>query len=46
VTFNPYAPPVMERLRVKRALENMIREMLADKNGGFTFAFRYRISQE
>ena len=33
VTFNPFAPPVRERLRVKWALENMIHEMLAGMNG-------------
>lgn len=33
VTYNPFAPPVQERLRVKNALEASIREMLAEKNG-------------
>lgn len=33
VTFNPFAPPVRERLRVKWALENMIHEMLAGMDG-------------
>lgn len=33
VTFNPYAPPARERLRVKWALENMIREMLVGRDG-------------
>jgi len=34
VTYNPFAPPIKERLRIKHALENMIREMLAEKDGG------------
>lgn len=33
VTFNPFAPPARERLRVKWALENMIHEMLAGMDG-------------
>jgi 1-acyl-sn-glycerol-3-phosphate acyltransferase len=33
VTYNPYAPPVKERIRVKGALERMIHEMLADMSG-------------
>lgn len=33
VTHNPYAPPIQERLRVKRALENMIHEMLTGTDG-------------
>lgn len=33
VTYNPYAPPARERLRVKWTLENMIREMLAGMDG-------------
>jgi len=35
VTYNPFAPLVKERLRVKRTLENMIREMLTRKSGDF-----------
>lgn len=33
VSYNPFAPPVKERIRVKNALEGMIREMLNEKNG-------------
>lgn len=33
VTYNPYAPPIKERLRVKYVLENMIREMLVGMDG-------------
>jgi 1-acyl-sn-glycerol-3-phosphate acyltransferase len=33
VTYNPYVPPVKERIRVKAALENMIHEMLAERDG-------------
>jgi 1-acyl-sn-glycerol-3-phosphate acyltransferase len=35
VTYNPYAPPVKERIRIKNALESMIREMLIGKDGNF-----------
>jgi type III secretory pathway lipoprotein EscJ len=33
VTHNPFAPPVSERIRVKQALENIVREMLAGMDG-------------
>ena len=33
VTYNPYTPHIKERIRVKRALENMIREMLVGVDG-------------
>jgi hypothetical protein len=33
VTYNPYAPHIKERIRIKRALENMIREMLVGMDG-------------
>lgn len=33
VTYNPYAPPVNERLRVKGVLEGMIHEMLTEMDG-------------
>ena len=35
VTYNPYGQPVKERIRVKNALEGMIREMLDEQNGDF-----------
>lgn len=33
ITHNPFAPPVKERIRVKHALENIIREMLSGMDG-------------
>ncbi len=46
VVHDPYASPPRERLRIKRKLENMIREMLMEKNGSIPLSLSQVIGQE
>ncbi len=46
VVYNPFASPSRERLRIKRKLENMIREMLMEKNGSIPLSLSQVIGQE
>ncbi len=46
VMYNPFTPPSRERLRIKRKLEQMIRDMLTEKNGSIPMHFPQVMGQE